>query len=781
MKITVITNYDQKNYGSVLQAFALQSKLHELGAENYILKWKKDEKKKSPIKKVRDFLAPSQNQYSMKAKLEIRKAKKHFAKRYQKMAKFCQQNIAVKYCDSLQSASLMVGDRDVLLAGSDQIWSTAGHQLSPFTTLQFGTPYMHRFSYAASVGTAQLNDEARQLLTEGLRNFDEISVRESSSVELIRTVTDRPITWHIDPTLLYDRSFWEKTECPPKTPSGGYIFLYIIRPEPIALTAAKQLSARTGLPVKAISNRILEGDNLENITSAGIEEFLELIHHADYVVTNSFHGTAFAVQYHKPFCSVAVSGSGMRVKDFLSNMALSDRIISSPEDVERIDETIDWDNAEKYLCSAREKAIGYLKKIVSTDTAIPFNKQKTCLYRDKTECCGCGACMNICPTDAISMVYDKDGFMYPEVHEEKCIHCGKCKKACHYQNGHCSNEILDAYGAVSTNDTLLMGSSSGGLFASLALAVLEKDGVVFGCAMQKKENGLTPVHMAIHSKEELPLLQSSKYAQSDTGYIYREVKKYLTEGKYVLFSGTPCQVDGLKGYLGNRPYENLFTIDLVCHGVPSASLLQDYLKLEEKKKNITITAINFRDKRFGWGVRGTIYGNDKHNKHKEIYFDNFSSSFYNLYLINIFYRSNCYSCRYTGTHRPGDITAGDFWGIDKQHSEWLENWSKNKGISCVLVNSQQGKKLLETFGKYLDLKKTVPDKIIAQNKPIIRPSVPTLKREKILNLYEQSGYEAVDKWFWKKNGKKLFIYGKWDKIPEERRKKLKKITKIIKR
>ena len=784
MRIGVVTNFDTKNYGSLLQAFALQRKLEELGADPYVLQ-KKTSDKRLLGARAKKFLFRSGNNYSLKDKAEIKRAKKAFSIKNRKLQTFVNENIDVRVC-SPKSARLVVGDTDVMIAGSDQIWSSSAGTLSEFTTLQFVPDRIKRYAFAASVGTTELNEESKILLRNGLECFTEVTVRESSAVSLIKDVTSVPVNAVLDPTFLYDEEYWAAIAKKPEV-DEPYIFVYMLRPEPVTLSAALALADKTGYKVYLFSNRLINDTRVKNVTDAGLEEFLGYIKNADYIVTNSFHGTAFSIQFKKQFVSIAISGSGMRVTDFLQLVGLQNRIITSADQIDTIDNEIDWNSVEGVIRAERKRSIEYLNRIISdsaTDARITTTREKSIpiLYRDETECCACAACANICPKSAISMKPNKFGSLYPSIDATLCVGCGSCKKVCNYQNGYQRGEVLATYGAVASSECTRMSSASGGVFAAIAESVISQGGYVYGCSMERENNRLVPMHVEINSLEELHKLQKSKYAQSSINLIYQKLKARLQAGKIVLFSGTPCQVAGLKGYLGNKYYSNLFTIDIICHGVPAAAVFDSYISCIEKKRRYTVESIDFRDKTYGWGEKGTITCK-KNNKVKEVYFDNYNSSYYNLFLKGGFNRDNCYSCLYANIERPGDITLGDFWGVDEAHPEWLSgaNWNKTQGISCILVNAEHGKHLLELFGQNVDKKECVLDEITAKNKMLLRPSVAHPAREEILRIYGDEGYEALDRWFHKKYGLHNFIYGTWDSIPLEKRNQIKKLRRLIKR
>lgn len=364
------------------------------------------------------------------------------------------------------------------------------------------------------------------------------------------------------------------------------------------------------------------------------------------------------------------------------------------------------------------------------------------LFKNKKDCCACGACLNICPKQAIQMQEDENGFLYPVIDNDKCIKCGLCIKTCALQNSKLPNTPLKTYAAQS-NNTDLKKSASGGIFASLALNILKVGGVIYGAALENVNGKLICRHIAVNNVTELEKLQGSKYIQSNIGNIYQEVKKNLLENKTVLFSGTPCQVDGLRAYLGKK-YENLYCIDIICHGVPSNKMFQDYIETLEKKYNDKIVDFKFRDKTKGWGLTAKGYT----EKGYTAIIPANVSSFYYYFLKSYIYRESCYSCKYACKNRCGDITIGDYWGIENSHSEVL---SKNagldykSGISCLIVNTEQGKKLIEEYKDDLRLIESNFEKSAKENGQLNRASFLNVeKRNEILKLYRENGYKGIE-------------------------------------
>lgn len=394
------------------------------------------------------------------------------------------------------------------------------------------------------------------------------------------------------------------------------------------------------------------------------------------------------------------------------------------------------------------------------------------LIKNKIDCSGCAMCYNICPKRAIQMVEDENGYIYPKVNEEKCVNCGLCKKSCAYQiKDKNLNKPVKTYVATSKNDNLIKKSASGAIFASIAEEFIKKNGIVYGASMEKENDLFIVKHIRVNKLEELSKLQGSKYVQSDTSKIYQPIKNDLESGAKVLFSGTPCQVDALKSYL-NKQYENLFTIDLICHGVPNSRMFNDYIKMLEKHENSKLIDFTFRDKAKGWGLYAS-YNIKKNNKILKKVKPSYEMSYYQLFLDSKIYRENCYSCPYAKEQRVGDITIGDFWKVESEHPEYLDRLNIKKGVSCTLVNTDRGKKILSDFSKNILLLDSELEKVKRHNKQLIKPSELSEERNIILNLYNRNGYEAVNSYYLKKQMKKILLKKLWYKIPSKIRNKIK--------
>lgn len=373
------------------------------------------------------------------------------------------------------------------------------------------------------------------------------------------------------------------------------------------------------------------------------------------------------------------------------------------------------------------------------------------LYQEKSDCCGCGACLNICPRNAIRMAADECGFLYPKIDVDLCVGCRKCTSVCAFQNINENNTPLNTYAAVSQNKEQAVKSASGGIFASLAEDYINKGGIVFGAAFDEKR-GVS--HRSINKTEMLYLLQGSKYVQSKIGNTYKETKELLNSGRKVLFSGTPCQIAGLKSYLG-KEYDGLLTVDIICHGVPSEKIFQSYLRFIEDKYEGKLTDFTFRDKNIGWGINGKAVFENQAGKKKKVTLWQSGSSYLFYFIKGWIYRENCYRCKYAGAHRPGDITLGDYWGIEKQHPEFLsDGWDESKGISVVIANTEKGKVALEGLQE-VEFRQSTFKKAAVANGQLRHPSEQG-KRSEILELYRSGGWNALEQMYQKKIGLKKY-------------------------
>lgn len=300
----------------------------------------------------------------------------------------------------------------------------------------------------------------------------------------------------------------------------------------------------------------------------------------------------------------------------------------------------------------------------------------------KEKCCGCHSCYNICPKKAITMVKDSEGFLYPKVSENMCINCGKCIQSCPGIKIPDMNTFDKAYACYAKREEEHLSSSSGGFFAVLAREILKENAIVCGAAF---DDSVKVKHIITDNISDLEKIKKTKYVQSTIGQTYSQIKGVLKTGRKVLFSGTPCQVAGLKLYLG-QDYVNLICIDLICHGVPSPEVFARYIL--EKGGEHKVTAMAFRNKHPGTRSRTLDYWLDNGERISESYEE---SPYIKGFIQNLYVRPSCFQCKYKGIERCSDITIGDFWSIDEFHP----GFSDDKGTSAIILHSEKGIQLFE--------------------------------------------------------------------------------------
>ena len=361
-------------------------------------------------------------------------------------------------------------------------------------------------------------------------------------------------------------------------------------------------------------------------------------------------------------------------------------------------------------------------------------------------CCGCSACVHQCPKQCLRMSQDKDGFFFPIVNNrEACIDCSLCAKVCPMENMVESDYPHTFYGAYNTNKTDIVNSSSGGIYPSLAKWIISQGGIVFGASLDDEHK---LYHIGVSTESDIQKTIGSKYFQSEIRDTYVECKKELDKGRLVLYTGTPCQVHGLKRYLG-KDYDNLYTADVICHGVPSSKMFDAYIDFLEKKHNGKLVDINFRDKkRNGWSItlRYTIeYSNDKR---KDYYLINKLSEYFMAFLGGYIERESCYSCPFSSMRRPGDITMGDFWGYQFKRPDLKHD----EGLSLIIVNSEHGKRIVDVLHRNGVQFNAVDEECVkaSENKNLYKPTLRPEVRSVVYDELQNFGFEYIAKKYFRR-------------------------------
>lgn len=384
-----------------------------------------------------------------------------------------------------------------------------------------------------------------------------------------------------------------------------------------------------------------------------------------------------------------------------------------------------------------------------------------------TACTGCSACYNICGSNAISMIEDNAGFIKPLINQDKCVNCGRCINVCPVNNDLPLNLPIESYACHAKNVEEQLSSTSGGVASVVSRYFIENDGVVYGSMM---DTNYKAYHTRVCNIKDLFFLKGSKYVQSKIDLIYKEVRKDLINNKNVLFIGTPCQVSGLKFYL-SKEYENLYTIDFVCHGVPSQKILDGAISCLKKSKNLEGTCLQFRYKIKHANLIDQLYKSksDIYNlKYKSVYALHFIdnqgvvrysekypfSKYMSGFLSALFYRESCYTCRYATPQRVSDLTCGDF--MESEIEKLLVGGFRI--VSMLSANTNKGKTLFNRIKDRLEFIEVDYSKVVECHNQLHHPMPINTKRKIFIEYFEKYGFEKAMNISFKKEQKTQIKY-----------------------
>lgn len=762
MKIGILTLTGSNNYGNVLQNYALQEVLSSFNADvetienattygRFLLDEKQKNKLTAPyIKKyifsqlnyrynikntdtgiLKQAIYYKKNSVLMKCIQQKRKeAIKNFCDSYIKKSNVCINVNKIPY-EELQ-------EFDYFVSGSDQVWNPTYPSTSMINFLQFA-PEHKRVTFAPSFGINEIPSSLKEYYAKWLQEIPYLSVREEQGQKIIKQLTGRDAELVCDPTLVLSKASWEAIEEKPSFYNGEkYIFTYF-------------LGNRSG-EYKRYIDDIAKKNNLrvwhlfdimeKDTYVVSPQEFLFLIHNAELVCTDSFHGTVFSIIFQSNFVSfprIELGNTmGSRIETLLKKFSLQER------DYRRLHEesvfNTDYSKAEDVIKKEQSVAIEFLKRALEKDSESVVEEKKE-VYAHKVECCGCNACVLSCPQKCIFMQQDEEGFSYPNIDETKCIHCNRCHTVCPMTNmisfGVQKNECYAAY---SKNAQVRYQSSSGGMFTELAEIVIDKGGVIFGAGF---DENFKVKHLCITKKEEFFKLQGSKYVQSDVGDSYSRVREILEEGRMVYFSGTPCQIKGLHTYLKDKKCPNLITQDIVCHGVPSPLVWEKYV--EAHKKNSKIKKISFRDKKYGWHYFSVVIKKDRKAYRKRLDED----WYMRLFLDNTILRPICHECPMKKEGSCADITLADCWNP----TTVTNIKDDDKGLSLVNIHSTKGNDIWEALCKSGHVvTEKLDDNIALKSQSAIEKSAPiNPKRHVFFEALQKEQFDKLQETWYRDN------------------------------
>lgn len=350
------------------------------------------------------------------------------------------------------------------------------------------------------------------------------------------------------------------------------------------------------------------------------------------------------------------------------------------------------------------------------------NQEDNIIICNKNDCSGCMTCRQICPYNAIDVVIDDEGFEYP-IRNDKCVNCGLCTKICPSLNIVKPQKEYKqkVYACKHKDNDIIYKSSSGGMFTAIANAFCDENYAIFGVEFDDKFNAF---HSYITDISKIDKYRRSKYVQSSIGNSYNDARRLLEEGKKVLFTGTPCQIAGLKTFL-NKNYENLLTVDIICHGTPSSKVLNKYIQYMEKKNKSRIVDVKFREKVFKHDRWDSKCIKIKFESNKSI-IENGDKNFYlKGFQTGLFYRPSCYRCKYANPVRNSDITIADCWGLQKYYPEL----NAHQGISMVVINSEKGEKVFNNFKTICSCIPLDDDYAVKENRQFREPAQKNNQRD----------------------------------------------------
>jgi formate hydrogenlyase subunit 6/NADH:ubiquinone oxidoreductase subunit I len=756
-KIALVSCYFKENYGSMLQAFALQEFLRSKGypVENINVKNLDDfsaGKKKYYKKKIFDlkFVAGKFGMIKMKIKRKVSHSElvKNLSIRDRKFSEFKHNFYLSKTFRTYQELTKETPERysDVIV-GSDQLWLPV-NVVADYYTLNWAPDNINKISFSTSLGISSIPKKYDFLYQHFLSRINHISLREENATNLIREKYHLDAVTVCDPTMLLTKEEWLSHSSSERKVKESYIFVYLLGKNKEHWEFVRRLKKKTGLKVVSLNHcdeyfRLADKYSDEPLYDVDPFDFINLIHYAEYICTDSFHGSVFSILNQKKFFTFrrfsdkSVVSTNSRIYSLLKNFGLENRLLTGNEDVEKaIEEKLDFSAASVKLEELRKTSSQWLLDSISYQPDRPNRVDELA----KRECCGCHACLNICPKQCIQMKEDEEGFLYPSIDTSACIHCGLCMKACPV-NKKQEYSPFKQYGYVVQNkdEAILKESTSGGAFTAFADTILDKGGVVYGVALDKER--FEAHHIRVTKKKDLSLFRNSKYVQASTGTTYRQVKQDLMNNIPVLYSGTICQIEGLLSYLAlsHVNTDKLSTVDVICRCVTSPKVLKEYISYEENRNKKTWVSISFRDKSFygyNWSNLSLEDKDGKKSYHNGLNTDLYLKLMFDGYSV----RPSCYDCHFKHQQRNSDMTIWDCFDV-RNYALELDN---GKGATKVLINSEKGKKLFEESAKELYCHPFSDYQLIYNNYEMFNSPKEAKQREAFFECFERDSKKAFE-------------------------------------
>jgi len=642
---------------------------------------------------------------------------------------------------------------NTFVVGSDQLWNAS--YSSNFTQFYLGKiGDCKKVSFSTSFGQEEhaYRPKIIAIAKHLLKKFDHISVREDSGIDILAGLGVEGATCILDPVFLVPSGTFERLmQKSSYRMQGKSIFAYVLDADKsqmdffVKLKEQLKVDTAYGMTTVGSTEVQIEDKKLMWSTFSGVEfdwdatsaDFLYNINNSEFIFTDSYHGACFAILAKKPFLLVRNSRRGQARYILFEKLGLMDRIVDKDNlasALRLLDQNIDWNHVYSKLNILRFHSFKWLEMALERKFPLNFEMQNVSTISE-SQCTGCEVCKASCPVDAIEMVVNREGFAFPKINHD-CINCGVCKNVCPAMNILSSDDYEKQAYAVMANDQDRSIATSGGMFGLGAEYILGQGGSVAGVRMTSDFSGAE--HVLISDINDLQSLKNSKYIQSRANDIHQLVKGALEKGKSVLFSGTPCQVSGMKNYMNTSKTDtsNLITMDFICHGPGSPLVWKSYLK--ETFGNRKINEVNFHSKEEGWqselllliALEDGYIHREKSGK---------NSPWYDMFLKHkAIIRKSCHNCQYANLNRPGDITIADFRGVDKLKREELND---GKGTSAVFVNTEKGQVFFDALRVNMKLCEQVEVKSIANNQRKVKSAIKETSNRKL--FFEQFGETPI--------------------------------------
>lgn len=752
-KVGIVSCYFKNNYGSMLQAYATKRILDNNNIQSETINidgnidFKKG-KRKYYISQITNFNFIKSKLGMIKMKFDTKfnkKLGKNISIRNKKFKEFRSEFNLSRSSNTYKDLTKLAEERysDIVL-GSDQLWLPV-NVVSNYYTLNWVPDNINKISYSTSFGVSAIPKKYNDLYSKFLKRIDHLSVREDTGTKIIKDIANLEAKLVSDPTILLTREEWDEVAVKERIINEKYILCYFLGSNIEHRKFAERLKVKTGYKIVSLNHSdeyVKYSDIFADITpyDIGPREWINLIRNAEYVCTDSFHGTVFSLIYNKIFFnfrrynSKEKTSTNSRLDSLLKIVEVSnERILTGLEDIDKVLEyKIDFDRVNNNLNKYRNDSKKWLlNSIIWKDENI-----KHINITSKEDCCGCTACANSCPKGAITMQGDSEGFLYPVIDKNKCTECGICKKVCPVLNK-IKNEGTNKEGYIFQyrDKEVRRESTSGGFFTAIAEYVIKYNGSVYGVSL---DENFVAKHERVTKVEDLWKFRNSKYVQSNPNKTFKQVKEDLNNKLIVLYSGTACQIEGLKNYL-QKDYSNLITVDVICRSVPSPLLWKKYI--DEKNKNKDVERVYFREKIYGYKYSNLCV----HGKNKIMYNNGIDTDPYlRAFFSNIATRLSCYSCKFKEQFHKADFTIWDCFNVD----DYDKKFDDDIGTTRVLVNTEKGVEIFENLSKEHNTKEIDIDKLVNNFHQMFNSTRYNSKRENFFKeLNSKESNEVLNKYF----------------------------------